>query len=81
MALSQLSRAVEQRVDKRPILSDLLESGGIEANTDLVLLFTGDDYYHPDTEKKAYYRDYYFQATKWTNWKFELYLWITLINF
>lgn len=52
VALSQLSRAVEQRTDKRPILSDLLESGGIEANADLVCFIYREDYYNPETERK-----------------------------
>lgn len=72
LALSQLSRAVESRVDKKPQLSDLRESGSIEQDADAVLMLHREEYYDPDTDRKGATDVCIRKNRNWAVWEVEL---------
>ena len=72
LALSQLSRAVEQRVDKKPQLSDLRESASIEQDADAVLMLHREEYYDPDTDRKWATDVCIRKNRNWAVWEVEL---------
>lgn len=81
ISLSQLSRAVEQRPDKRPQLSDLRESGAIEQDADAVLMLYREDYYDPDTDRKGIADIFIRKNRNWPIWEVELYFDKSIMKF
>jgi len=72
IALSQLSRAVESRPDKRPVMSDLRESGAIEQDADMILMMYREEYYDEFTEKKWVTEIFMRKNRSWPIWTIEL---------
>ncbi len=72
IALSQLSRAVESRPDKRPIMSDLRESGSIEQDADIIMMMYREEYYDEFTEKKWITDIFIRKNRNWPIWSNEL---------
>lgn len=72
LALSQLSRAVEQRPDKRPIMSDLRESWAIEQDADMILMIYREEYYDEFSEKKGITEIFMRKNRSWPIWTVEL---------
>jgi replicative DNA helicase len=72
IALSQLSRNVEQRADRKPQLSDLRESGAIEQDADSVMMLYREDYYDPYTDKKWLANVFIRKNRNWPVWEIEL---------
>jgi len=72
IALSQLSRTVEQRPDKRPIMSDLRESGSIEQDADIIMMLYREEYYDEFTEKKWITDVLVRKNRNWPIWNIEL---------
>lgn len=72
IALSQLSRAVESRPDKRPVLSDLRESGSIEQDADIVMMMYREEYYDEFTERKWITEIFIRKNRNWPTWTAEL---------
>lgn len=81
IALSQLSRAVEQRIDKKPQLSDLRESGAIEQDADSVIMLHREDYYDKDTDKKWSTDVCVRKNRNWEVWEIELYFKASIMKF
>ena len=81
IALSQLSRAVENRPDKRPQLADLRESWAIEQDADLVMMLYREDYYDPETDRKHIADLFIRKNRNWPTWEVPLYFENSIMKF